>query len=250
MPYIESRTVAGRTIEVARYYSSRYKCKGIKRSAKVKPTKEAQEKINTKHAETNLRRLINANFSGGDYHLVLDYIHKKGDEYRTPEQMKKDIAVFLREVRKICKKLGITFKYIHVMEIGEHGSRHHHLIVNKMDIDILQRAWAKAYEGNNRIKVFPLDDSGNYAKLASYLIKYTSKHLKDDDRLQGKRWASSKNLVRPVTKKRIITNRDWYRTEPKAKKGYYVDLDSVEVGITSPEYFGYGYFRYTMVRLE
>lgn len=34
---------------------------------------------------------------------------------------------------------------------------------------------------------FPLDDSGNYAELASYLIKYTGTHKKGTDgALQGK----------------------------------------------------------------
>ncbi len=31
------------------------------------------------------------------------------------------------------------------------------------------------------MKVFPLDDSGNYADLAAYLIKYTDKHRKEED---------------------------------------------------------------------
>lgn len=82
----------------------------------------------------------------------------------------------------------VEFKYIHVMEIGKKGARHHHLVVNKIDTEILQRCWYKAYEGHNRVKVFPLDDSGNYAELASYLIKYTGTHKKGTDgALQGKR---------------------------------------------------------------
>ena len=44
---------------------------------------------------------------------------------------------------------------------------HHHLVVNKIDTEVLQRCWYKAYEGHNRVKVFPLDDSGQYAELAS-----------------------------------------------------------------------------------
>ena len=33
-------------------------------------------------------------------------------------------------------------------------------------------------------------------------------------------------------------------------KGYYVDKDSVSKGVHSPEYYGYGYMRYTLVKLE
>ena len=45
MPYVERITRAGKTIEIERYYTSRYKKKGIKRGDRVKPTEEQQEKI-------------------------------------------------------------------------------------------------------------------------------------------------------------------------------------------------------------
>ena len=192
MPYVERVTKAGNTIEIERYFTSRYKKKGISRGDKVKPTKEEQEKVNTRQAERKLRILINANYGYGDYHLVLDYIRRKGEPDRTPEQMRQDIDVFLRECRKEYRKAGLEFKYIHVMEIGKKGARHHHLIVNKIDTEILQRCWYKAYEGHNRVKVFPLDDSGNYAELASYLIKYTGTHKKGTDgALQGKTFTAA-----------------------------------------------------------
>lgn len=137
MPYVERVTKAGNTIEIERYFTSRYKKKGISRGDKVKPTKEEQEKVNTRQAERKLRILINANYGYGDYHLVLDYIRRKGEPDRTPEQMRQDIDVFLRECRKEYRKAGLEFKYIHVMEIGKKGARHHHLVVNKIDTEEL-----------------------------------------------------------------------------------------------------------------
>ena len=99
-------------------------------------------------------------------------------------------------------------------------------------------------------KVFPLDDSGNYAELASYLIKYTGTHKKGTDgALQGKRWNCSKNLVRPEPEYHIISDREYFKKEPKAIKGYYVDKNSVSMGVHSPEYYGYGYLRYTLVKI-
>lgn len=250
MPYVERITKAGKTIEIERYFTSRYKKKGIKRGDKVKPTTEQQEKINTRQAERKLRILMNANYGYGDYHLVLDYIRKKGEPPRTRDQMRKDMDIFLEECRKEYAKKGLEFKYIHVMEIGDKGARHHHLVINKIDPEILQRCWYKAYEGHNRIKVFPLDDSGNYAKLAAYLIKYTDKHRKTEDgALQGKRWNCSKNLVRPEPDYNIISDREYFKAEARPIKGYYVDEDSVSKGVHSPEYYGYGYFRYTLVEL-
>ena len=107
MPYVERVTKAGNTIEIERYFTSRYKKKGISRGDKVKPTKEEQEKVNTRQAERKLRILINANYGYGDYHLVLDYIRRKGQPDRTPEQMRHDIDVFLRECRKEYRKAGL-----------------------------------------------------------------------------------------------------------------------------------------------
>lgn len=74
------------------------------------------------------------------------------------------------------------------------------------------------------------------------------KHI--DGALQGKRWNCSKNLVRPEPEIRIISDRAWFKSEPTAIKGYYVDKDSVSKGVHSPEYYGYGYMRYTLVKLE
>ena len=255
MPYVKRTTTAGKTVEVEYYYTARYNRKGQKRADKVKPTKEAQAKVNNRQAERKLRLLLNANFSYGDYHVILDYIRVKGQPDRTREEMQQDIAKFLRELRKLYKKNGKELKYIHVMEIGSKGARHHHLVINKLDTELLQQAWYKAYEGHNRVKVFPLDDSGNYGELASYLLKYTSKHRDvetDEGALMGKRYNSSKNLARPEPVYEIVTERAYYRVSrnPKAPKGYYIVPDSVQQGIASPEYYGYGWYRYTMIKLE
>lgn len=252
MPYVERVTRAGKTIEVERYYTARYRKTGSKRAKKIKPTSEQQEKINNKQAERKLRLIINTNFGYGDYHIVLDYIRNKEHPDRTPEEMKADIRKFLSECRKRYRKAGKEFKYIHVMEIGEKGARHHHLVVNGIDPRQLQEAWYKAYEGHNRVKIFPLDDTGQYADLAAYLIKFTGKHLKDPEgeRLMGKRWSSSRNLKKPIEEKRIISRRYFRTNEPKAKKGYYIDKRRTEQGITGSACGGYGFFRYTMVMLN
>ena len=251
MPYIEAITEAGATIEIERYYSARYGKRGQRRAEKVKATPEEQKAINTRQAEKKLRRLINANFTGADYHVVLPYIHKRGEEPRSREDMREDIAKFLRTLRKAYKAAGQELKYIHVAEIGQKGARHHHIIINHIDTSEIVKAWPHA-----RAQIFPLDSSGQYAKLAAYLIKYTDRHVGADDEseLQGKRWNCSRNLKRPETRKRIISSRAWYRETPavpkKYKGRYEIDADSVAVGVHSSEYYGYGYMRFTLVRLD
>ena len=45
MPYVERVTRAGKTIEVERYFTSRYKKPGIKRGDKVKPTRKSRKRL-------------------------------------------------------------------------------------------------------------------------------------------------------------------------------------------------------------
>lgn len=250
MPYVERMFKAGKTIEIDRFYTSRYNKPGIARGSKVKATKEAQKKVNTRKAERMLRLILAENFQDGDLHIVFGYIRKQGEPYRTKEEMRKDIDKFLRELRKQYKKLGQELKYVHVMEIGEKGARHHHLVINHIDTRLIQAAWKKAYPANSKIHVHPLDTNGDYSRLAAYLIKYTDKTAGTDEGLQGKRWNCSRNLRRPEPTYKIIKDRNQFSTEPKPLKGYYIDKDSVEVGIHSPEFYGYGYLHYRMVRLE
>ena len=77
----------------------------------------------------------------------------------------------------------------------------------------------------------------------------TAQYKFTDGALQGKRWNCSKNLVRPEPEYHIISDREYFKKEPKAIKGYYVDKNSVSMGVHSPEYYGYGYLRYTLVKI-
>ena len=188
MPYVERITRAGKTIEVERYFTSRYKKPGIKRGDKVRPTKEEQKKVNTRAAERKLRLLLNANFGYGDYHLELDYIRKKGQLDRSREQMRKDMDIFLRELRKECKKAGIELKYVHVMEIGKRGARHHHLVINKIDTEILQRCYRRGY----RVLLIDNDKQGNLSKAYS---RYDAENIAPVTKLLAGDWNSVDELI-------------------------------------------------------
>lgn len=238
MPYVIRTTKAGKTIEIEKYYTSRYGKKGMKRKDRVKPTKEEQKKINLKNTIKNLRILLNANFKGGDYHVILGY--KKEERPKTVEEMRKDIDKFLRLLRNEYRKQGMVLKYIHVMEVGKRGARHHHLVINQIDPRIISKCWEKG-----RVQFFPLDDSGQYRLLAEYLTK----NAKSSDAIQKKAYNSSKNLYRPEPEYTIVTHRDFFRAEARPIKGYYVDKDTVQKGIHSPEYGALGFFRYTLIKI-
>ena len=117
--------------KIKKYYTLRYKAKGCKRGAWTNPTSEKQEEINRRHAETKLRLRINANFKEGDFHLVLDY--RLNERPNSKEEMRKDADVFLKALRKEYKKQDRELKYIHVMEVGTKGAKHHHLVINNID---------------------------------------------------------------------------------------------------------------------
>lgn len=250
MPYIIEVVKAGSTVEVSKYYSSRFNKRGIGRGKRKSLTTKEQREVNKRAAEKKLRRLINENFQEGDTHLVLDY--KLSERPTGREGMRVDADDFLKEMRKLYKSLGLEFKYIHVMEIGKKGALHHHLVINTPD-EVSQRAITKAWKGRGRTHFNPLDDTGQYAKLAAYLIKQSDGMLKDPDALQGKRWNSSKNLRKPtVIRKEPIKDKGWYnriaRLPKKLEKSYYLDGDSVREGIH--EKTGYTFFTYTFVKIN
>ena len=246
--YVEAVCVAGATVEIERYYTGQYRKQGQKRKPKQKESSEEIKAKYNRRAEKKLRRLINANFSPGDYHLTLSYKKNKGDPERSPEEMKEDIRKFLRGMRKDCKDRGIELKYIHVPEIGEKGARHHHLVINKVDTDIISKNWKWGFFG-----VRPLDSSRNWRRLAAYLLKYSCKAIGTEFELSGKRWNASRNLIHPVPTVTVITKRDYFKQVPviprKYRGKYEVDKETIESGEESSEY-DYGYFRYTLVRID
>lgn len=250
MPYLIEIVEAGRTVEVSKYYSSRYQKKGIKRGKNKNLTREEQKRVNKRAAEKKLRRKINANFAEGDTHLILDYKKEKRPNDKT--EMRLDANDFLKELRRLYKKQNIQLRYIHVMEIGKKGALHHHLVINTPE-QISQRAIAKIWKGRGRTHFNLLDDTGQYAELAAYLIKQSDGMLKSRDALQGKRWNSSRNLKEAkVIRKEAVRDRGWYnrivKLPKRLEKTHYLDKKSVREGIH--EKTGHAFFEYTFVKIN
>ena len=236
MPYIKTTIKAGKTIEVHKGYSARYQ-KGIKPASKKKLTPEQMAEINQKNAEQSLRLLINNNFGADDYHIVLTYQRDKRQDVDTA---KKRLDKFLRGCRKEYRQHGMEFKWIAVTEY-ERMAIHHHLVINNIDTKVLSQLWPYG-----RIRFVVLDNTGDYARLAAYLIKETSKTFKNSNAIQKSRWRCSRNLKRPEVKKEKIYSRIWAK-EPKPLKGYYIVPDSIVNGVNPVT--GYPYQSYRMVQL-
>lgn len=237
MAYIKEICRTGEVIEIRKTKSYRYG-KRIPRGKNVNKTPEDVKKVNGRYAEMKLRRLLNTNFGHNDFHLVLTY----KEEEPTNEEAKRYLARFLRMMRKHCRAAGGELKYIAVTEYQ--GKRiHHHIVMNQVDVGAISNAWP-----HGRPKIVPLDDSGQYAELASYLIKETSKTFKTEPGAAGKRWSQSKNL-RPYDelKKSIVKANDW-KKDPKPLKGYEIEKEYTQNGVFEREGFVYPYQFYSMVR--
>lgn len=239
MPYIKEVCVAGKTIEVSKYYSVRWHCVGERREPREKLTSDAQKKVNQRQACTTLRRLLNTNFTDGDLLIRLDFskTFPKGSE-----EMQELTSKALRKMRAEFKKQNRDMKYVYVKEIGPRGGRHIHMVMSKCDTELIRKCWP-----HGGIHIDPLISNGQYGKIAEYFIKYAAKTEETEGELIGKRWYASRNMKRPkITKKVISANK--FRKDTKAVKGYAVLPDSVRSGISGLT--GYEYFTYTMIRTD
>jgi len=231
-----------------------YGARGEKRSPKRKATPEQIAKQNQLNREKKVRRLIKANFSSEDFWVTLKY--PKGA--RPPlEVVKADFEAFLRRLRYAYKKAGTPLKYIYRIEVGSRGGIHIHMVVNRgegilTDLEI-QKAWTVGH-----ISFEHLYDSGGYNSLASYIVKPPSpeaqKHLDkipEEERKELIKYSGSRNLIRPEPERKEYSHstvRKLVSEGPTPSPGYYIDLESVVMGVNA--YTGMSYIHYTEIRLD
>lgn len=244
MPYIKEVCMAGRTIEIRKYYSIRWHTEGIPRAERQEPSSEKQKIMNRRKAERDLTRILNANFVDGDYWVRLDFYKVK------PEgslEMQELTAKAFRRMRTLYRKAGLEIRYVYCKEIGPKGSRHVHAVISKGDLDLIREAWP--YGG---VHVDPLYSEGQYRRIAEYMVKYSARTEATEGQLIGKRWYGSRSLVKPkVTKEKISAKA--FRTTPSIPKrllrqGYQLEKDSERAGIS--ELTGFPFYQYTLIRYD
>lgn len=227
MKAIKEVCVAGRVIDVTIKLASGYH-KG-KRRQKRNITPEAVRNNNDRIAVKNLARILNANFKEGDIHLVLTY-----REPPSEEQAKKDRANYIRRLRR----KGFDIKAIAVAEKGKHGRIHHHIVISGAKAEDLSAEWKDGW-----VNIKYLDESGDYTKLAEYLIKESSNRMREPGAVFKKRYNCYGKLIRPVVKREEISISDLLEGEdPEPIKGYYIPKDSIrrfEHPVTGIEHLEY-----------
>lgn len=245
--YVRHLWDCGETIEIEEKHTGRYGARGQKREKRKKASLEDIKRQNKWKRERDLRRLIKWNFGKYDYWMTITY--RKGDR-PVWEQMKKDVTNLIKKVRKRYRKLGKELKYIYRLQIGKRGGPHVHILVNRIQTEntgtdmIFTELWTKGH-----INIRSVNDTGGFADLAEYIAK----PLEEWEPEGVKRYHPSRNLIRKEPKQKVINRRSLvdkygHMIYPKAPKGYYIDPESVHMGINPVT--GFPYRHYTCIKLQ
>lgn len=217
--YIKKTVQAGKTCEMKYYYASRL---GIHtpRTEHKNLTCEAVQKINIKMAAEKLTHTMNCNFIENDIYVT--YTYAKNYRPANEEEAKEVLSKNLRKMRREYKKAGLKLKYVVTTEIGKKGAVHHHMVLNHIDFKIIKKIWC-----HGALHIQMLDSTGNYSKVAEYLIKINAKKVK-----YGNAYSTSRNLEKPKIEKEVIHSCKWRDRPPKAPAGYYLEKESYYNGIS------------------
>ena len=232
-------------LEVSKYYPWRAGAPGCRRQKKINPTPEEMVRQNLWRRKRDLRRLMELNFKGGDYHVTLTC---RPDERPDMEEAMRVIREFRDKLRKAYKRQGWELKYIITTETGERGAVHWHMICNEEQNDktstvkMIRELWKRG-----RPYFVPLDDNREYGQLADYIIKETSRRIEEGKTLEKLSYMISRNMIKPVERKKKVLAAGWAE-KPKAREGWMLDENSVVNG-RNP-YTGMPYQHYTLYRIQ
>lgn len=151
------------------------------------------KKINQNERAEILRlaRSLNSNFGEGGYFLTWKYPDEKlPADYAAA---KKDGEKMMRKLRLLCQKEGVELKRILVTanwkpQWDKPARLHHHLIINKIPLSIIQQLWP-----DGEIYIESLK-KGDLSGLAAYLCD----NVRFEDGYSGRKWSPSQNLEKPI----------------------------------------------------
>lgn len=187
--YREKKYTCGEYLDVYIYPVFETGPKKGRRAARRKPSTEAQKKLNQRHKQEELTRVLHANFTPDDQEIHLTY---GGEQPGSDEEAARLLRNYINRVKRARKKLGLPpLKYVAVTERGKQGGRyHHHITVNGgIDRDTLENIWGLGYANAKRLQF----TENGVAGLACYITKSPVESGK-------KAWSCSKNLIHPEPK--------------------------------------------------
>lgn len=251
--YWQDKWVFKDSVEYEIKYAGKYGAKGEKRNKRAKATPEIIKKQNQRNREKRMRRLIKANFGEGDLWVTVKYT--KGTRKDVLE-VKDDLQKYIATLRRRYKSAGTELKFIYRLEIGRLGGIHIHMVLPRIrgaDTEVmLQKAWK-----HGRLNFQNLDD-GDYRELAAYIVKVPDEDVERqlanipvNERKEFIKYSSSRNLVRPEPERKEFkrrTVRKILKDGPVAQEGYYIDKNSVVMGVN--QYTGMNFIHYTERRMR
>lgn len=245
--YIRDIWDCGDTAEVEEKHTGKYGAPGQLRGKKRKATKEEISRQNQWKKERDVRRAIKWNFNANDYWITITYRKKQRPTW---QQMRDDMRKLIRKVRERYRILGFEMKYFYRLGIGKQGGPHMHILVNRIVAGqqgtdtIFSQMWDKGH-----VNFRTTYEAGGFKDLARYITKPLEEWEPED----LKRYSPSRNLIRKEPKQKVINRRSLIDKMgqvryPKAPKGYYIDPDSVRMGINPIT--GFPYRHYTIVKIR
>lgn len=232
-------------LEIDKHYDIRYGAPGMPRQKRGKRTPEEMAAQNMWRRKRYLRRLIELNFQGGDWHVTLTC---RSEDRPTTEEAPGRIRSFRDALRREYKKRGWALKYIITCEVGKRGATHWHMIVNDMHdgesstAKLIRRLWVWG-----RLYFSPLDDTGDYGKLAEYIIKESAGRIARGETAEKLSYMCSRNLSRPVGRKEKCRARGW-RKMPRVPPGWQLVSGTLVNGVN--KFNGLPYQHYTIRKVK
>nr|DAY89301.1 MAG TPA: hypothetical protein [Caudoviricetes sp.] len=174
---------------------------------RIRESAPKQKNLNDKNSKRYLIQLCNGNFTEDDYHVSATYKDKFLPQ--TQEDGEKEVNNFLTRIKRRLKREGLgELKYVLVTECNFSKDNdkkpvriHHHIIIScELDRDTIEDLWSrrkkKGEKKGERLGTINVDrlqfDQNGIEGLCEYITK--AKKSK-------KRWSSSRNLVRPYSRK-------------------------------------------------
>lgn len=236
-------------------YAGVYGRKGEKRLPRKKKTPFEMQIQNVWNKMKRIRRTLRANFSEYDLWVTLTLDEEHRGKYLFTDVKQYFQKTFLGNLRKEYRKLGEQCRYMYLIEMGEKGGIHIHMVLNRSrgkppDL-ILAKKWKWGH-----VYISPMYQEGGFEKLANYLANMPEEKQKKREKTTNRNtqmecFGSSRNLERPQPERKVYkrrTVRKLLLDGPTPEPGYYIDKESIKTGIN--KFTGYAYFYYTEVRLK
>lgn len=211
--------------EVVERRKTRVRQNPKKRGGRIRGNSSEKKIVgNKEYAKLALARIINCNFSAGDLWLTLKYdeegLASVGDEFEAADHQ---AALFLERIGRRLKKLGVIFRWIRCTsnldgDTGEAVRLHNHLLIPGGAFVIRDRElWIGEEKvediwGKGGVDWQILRKQKDYKRLANYIVNQ-ARNLPDE-----KKWHTSRNMKKPIVRRRIATTGGALRVPAGAKE--------------------------------